>query len=135
MKVNYDKVVWMTTEVDFLGYRLAHGQFSLRNFLNTKVALLGLVVSLKGFNRIIGILSYCRHHIPHCECVLAPLHNDLQLVKRKGQGTNKDWEVMEVHVCKTIAQALGKFMISHFLVETSLAMLWKQIGATSSLGS
>ena len=84
IKVNFSKVTWMSTSVDFLGCRLSDGQISVRPFLEKRVAALGPISSIKGIERIIGILSYCRRHIPRVEERLAPLRIDFHRIKHCG---------------------------------------------------
>ena len=78
VKVNFDKVKWLTSSILFLGYEIRDGRMSLESFLKKKQRDVGFVSSIKGLERVIGILSYARRVIKKSEEVLAPLREDLK---------------------------------------------------------
>ena len=83
VKVNFDKVKWLTSSISFLGYEIRDGRMSLESFLQKKQRDVGFVSNIKGLERVIGILSYARRVIKKSEEVLAPLRKDLKKMKRE----------------------------------------------------
>ena len=76
LKVNYNKMIWLSRSVKFLGYQLEGGELSLRKYLQEKKKAVGEISSIKGLERIIGVLSYCRHAIWGIEDILGQLRDD-----------------------------------------------------------
>ena len=60
---------------------------SLKKYLQEKKKAVGEITSIKGLERIIGVLSYYRHVIWGIEDILGQLREDLGWIKRNGAGT------------------------------------------------
>ena len=81
IKVNYEKIKWVTTEITFLGYEIKDGKWSLEKFLTKRMQEIGEVRSIKDLERVIGILSYSRRCVKGVERILGPLREDLKTFK------------------------------------------------------
>ena len=84
VKVNYDKVVWISDKLTFLGYEIEDGTLSLKKYIKKKMDNIGKVAKIKDLERVIGIISYARRTIKKTEEVLAPLRQDLKILKKGG---------------------------------------------------
>ena len=82
VKVNYDEVVWVSDNLTFLGYEIEDGTLSLKNYIKKKMENIGKVASIKNLERVIGIISYARRTIEKTEEILAPLRQDLKVLKK-----------------------------------------------------
>ena len=82
VKVNYDKVVWVSNKLTFLGYEIEDGTLSLKKYIKKKMENVGKVSNIKDLERVIGIISYARRTIQKTEEVLAPLRQDLKILKK-----------------------------------------------------
>ena len=91
IKVNFDKVKWLITSISFLGYEIKDGKMSLKNYLKEKKKSLRWVSDIKGQERAIGILSYARKVVKKIEEILAPLREDLAVLKK--ETPDHDWFV------------------------------------------
>ena len=89
VKVNYDKVKWISTKISFLGYEVEGGKMTLKDYIQRKREVIGEVRTIHGLERVIGIISYARRVIRKTEEVLAPLRADLKAFK-KGE-TSPEW--------------------------------------------
>ena len=83
VKVNFDKVEWLTTKIKFLGYEIENGQMTLNEYLIEKARDIGEVKTIRDMERAIGILSYARRCIVDVERILAPLRQDLKAMKKR----------------------------------------------------
>ena len=83
IKVNYDKVKWVTKEIEFLGREISNGYRSHENFLKRKRKELGEIRTIKDLERIIGVISYARRCVKDVEVILGPLREDLKEFKAK----------------------------------------------------
>ena len=81
IKVNFDKVKWLTKEITFLGNEIRDGRWSHESFLQKRMQEIGFISSIKGLERVIGILSYSRRCIRDTEKILGPLREDLRRFK------------------------------------------------------
>ena len=81
LKVNFDKVKWMSNKLSFLGWEIEGGLMSLRGYLRKKKGQLGKVRSVHDLERVIGIISYARRVIKGTEIILSPLRADLRVLK------------------------------------------------------
>ena len=73
VKVNYDKVIWFTETVTFLGHEIKDGKWSFESYLSEKMDQVGPVNSIKKLESVVGILSYARRYVKHLERILGPL--------------------------------------------------------------
>lgn len=73
IKENFDKVKWLTREITFLGNEIRDGQWSCEGFLQKRMQEIGFISSIKGLERVIGILSYSRQCIKDTKIILGPL--------------------------------------------------------------
>ena len=60
VKVNFDKVEWLTPKIKFLGYEIEGGEMSLQNYLKEKAKDIGPIKTVRDLERHIGVLSYSR---------------------------------------------------------------------------
>ena len=60
IKINYDKVKWITEEIELLGSKISNKYWSYENFLKRKRKELGEIRTIKDLERIIGVISYAR---------------------------------------------------------------------------
>ena len=81
IKVNYDKVKWVSETIEFLGCEVSNGQWSHENFLKQKMAEMGEVRTIKDLERVIGIISYARRCVKDVEVILGPLQEGLKTFK------------------------------------------------------
>ena len=91
IKVNFEKVKWLTTSISFLGYEIRDGKMSLENYLKEKKKSIGWVSDIRGQERAIGIISYARRVVKKTEEILAPLWEDLKILKK--ETPEKEWFV------------------------------------------
>ena len=82
---------------------------SLKKYLQEKKKAVGEINSIKGLERIIGVLSYCRHAIWGIEDILGQLRDDLGWIKRNGVGICT-WEQVNKHVDEAIEVVLGRIV-------------------------
>ena len=75
MKLNFDKVNWVSREIEFLEHTISSKGISLEPYLQKKEAVVGEVKSINDLEKVIGILTYYSHAIPNASSVLAPLHD------------------------------------------------------------
>ena len=90
MKVNYKKTIWCARRVKFLGFFLQEGEISVDEYLQKKREALGIVGSIHGLERAIGILSYSRRSVLEAGRILAPLYQTLKIIKKEG-ATDLEW--------------------------------------------
>ena len=107
VKVNYDKVVWLTDEITFLGYEIKHGKMTQKKYLEKRMNEIGVVTSIKGLERVIGIISYTRRVIKGSEVILGPLREDLKYAK-KHETTGDWWSKVNEHIKVAFGEALDK---------------------------
>ena len=69
VKVNFDKVEWLSTKIKFLGYEIEDGKMSLSEYLAEKAKDLGPIKTIKDMERCIGIISYARRCIIGAEMI------------------------------------------------------------------
>ena len=81
IKVNYDKVKWVSESIQFLGCEVSNGCWSHENFLKKKLAELGRIETIKDLERIIGVISYTRRCVKDVEMILGPLREGLKTFK------------------------------------------------------
>ena len=105
VKVNYDKVKWLTTKMTFLGYEIENGHLNLREYIKKKKESLGNVRAIKELERVIGIISYARRVIKGTEKILAPLRSDLKTLK-KGGVSGQWFRMLDEHVKGALEGAL-----------------------------
>ena len=105
VKVNYDKVKWLTTKITFLGYEIENGHLNLREYIKKKKESLGNVRTIKELERVIGIISYARRVIKGTEKILATLRSDLKILK-KGGVSGQWFRVLDEHVEGALKGAL-----------------------------
>lgn len=103
VKVNFDKVEWMATEIVFLGYLIKDGKVGLQHFIKQKMKEIGEVRTVKDLERVIGILEYTRRTVRDVEIILGPPREDL---KRLKAGEEVDVAEMNQHVEMAFSQAL-----------------------------
>ena len=89
LKVNFEKVKWMTTKLSFLGWEIEGGKMSLKGYLKKKMEQLGPIRTVNDLERVIGIISYARRVIRGTEEILTPLRKDLR--KLKHEECSHDW--------------------------------------------
>ena len=105
IKVNFDKVKWLTREITFLGNEIRDGQWSQEGFLHKRMQEIGFISTIKGLERVIGILSYSRRCIKDTEKILGPLREDLR--RFKSGIVDSSWlEQMNERVRDAFRQAL-----------------------------
>lgn len=88
IKVNFEKVKWVSETIQSLGWEISNAHWSHENFLKQNLAELGELRTIKDLERIIGVISYARRCVKDVEVILGPL--------REGLKTVKDDEVSEV---------------------------------------
>ena len=105
IKVNFDKVKWITESITFLGYEIQNGTWSFEAYLRQKMQEIGFVKNIKDLERSIGILSYTRRCVYDIERILGPLRASLSFAKCND--TTEGWW-LEVHekVVRAFKQAL-----------------------------
>ena len=105
IKVNYDKVKWVTEEIEFLGSEISSGYWSHENFLKRKRKELGEIRTIKDLQRIISVISYAHHCVKDVEMVLGPFREDLKEFKAKS--VSEDWiEALNRKVDKALALSI-----------------------------
>ena len=78
---------------------------SLKNYLEKKKEALGWVSDIKGQERAIGILSYARKIVKKTEEILAPLREDLKILKR--ETPDEEWFIgLNDRIQIALAQAI-----------------------------
>lgn len=105
IKVNFDKVQWVTTSITFLGFEIQNGSWSFESYLRKRMEEIGEVQSIKDLERVIGILSYIRRVVRDIERILGPLHADLKELKC-GLVTSDWWKKLNEKVISAFRQAL-----------------------------
>ena len=103
VKVNFDKVVWISTEIKFLGYEINQGKMGLREYILKKKETLGEVKTVKDLERVIGIISYARKTIRGTERILGNLRQDLKELK-KGKVSDQWFDMLKSHIEETFAE-------------------------------
>ena len=103
VKVNYDKVVWIATEIKFLGYEIKEGRMGLRDYIQKKKETLGEIKTVKDIERVIGIISYARKTIRGTEKILSKLRQDLKELK-KGKVSDQWFDMLDSHVNEAFAE-------------------------------
>ena len=78
IKVNYDRVKWMSESIQFLRCEVSDGQWSHKKFLRKKLAVLGGIETIKDLERITGFISYTRRCVKDVEMILGPLREGLK---------------------------------------------------------
>ena len=78
IKVNYEKVKWVSESIKFLGCEVSSGQWSHEKFLKRTLPELGGVDTIKDLERIIGAISYARRFVKDVEMVLCPIWEDFK---------------------------------------------------------
>ena len=58
VKVDFNKIVWISTKITFLVYEIENGKMSLKNYIQKKKEILGEIRTAKDLERVIGIISY-----------------------------------------------------------------------------
>ena len=81
IKVNYDRVKWVSESIQFLGCEVSNSYWSHENFLKRKLAELGRIETIKDLERIIGVISYTRRCVKDVEMILGPLREGLRTFK------------------------------------------------------
>ena len=97
VKVNFDKVKWISTQISFLGYEVEGGRMTLKKYIQKKKEVIGEVRTIHDLERVIGIISYARRVIRRTEEVLAPLRADLKAFK-KGETSEEWFQNLDCHV-------------------------------------
>ena len=112
VKVNYDKVIWFTEAVTFLGHEIKDGKWSFESYLSEKMDQVGPVNSIKKLESVVGILSYARRCVKYLERILGPLRAALSEWKAGPvtEGWKKD---LQVKVREAFRNALDNL---HWLV-------------------
>ena len=105
VKVNFDKVKWLADEISFLGYEIKNGRMTQKKYLEKRMEEIGLVTSIKGLERVIGIISYARRVVKGSERILGPLREDLKYAK-KHKPDDEWWSAVNDHVKNAFAGAL-----------------------------
>ena len=103
VKVNFDKVVWISTKITFLGYEIENGKMSLKNYIQKKKETLGEIRTVKDLERVIGIISYARKTIKGTEKILSNLRQDLKELK-KGKISDQWFDMLNHHIEETFAE-------------------------------
>ena len=104
VKVNFDKVKWISTSISFLGYEVEGGKMSLKGYIQRKKEVIGEVRTIHDLERVIGIISYARRMIRGAEEVLAPLRADLKSFK-KGETSEEWFRNLDCHVQEAFQSA------------------------------
>ena len=105
IKVNFEKVKWVCTEITFLGYEIKNGLWNQAGFIKKRMDEIGKVQSIKDLERIIGIISYSRRCIKDSELILGPLRKDLK--RFKSGAVTEEWkEAVDDHVMTAFKQAI-----------------------------
>lgn len=106
LKVNYDKVEWLTTEVNFLGHQLTEDQWSLKKYLNDKLSEVGGISGVKKLQRILGIFTYVRRSVPHLEDIISPLREALKEAQKEKK--SEEWWENTKEIAKEIFRKVLK---------------------------
>ena len=109
IKVNFEKVKWLSTEISFLGYEIKDGQISLEKYLQDRMKEVGVVKGIKDLERIIGILSYARRTVKNVEVILHTLREDLRKMKN-GEISEEDLDKINQHVSAAFQSALDNLV-------------------------
>ena len=107
VKVNFDKVKWLIDEISFLGYDIKNGKMTQKKYLEKTMKEIGEVSSIKGLERVIGIISYARRVLKGSEKILGPLWEDLKYAK-KHKPSDEWWSTVNEHVKEAFTRALEK---------------------------
>ena len=107
IKVNYDKVKWVSETIQFLGCEVGNAHWSHENFLKKKLAELGRVETIKDLENIIGVISYTRRCVKDVEMILGPLREDLKIFK-----AGKVTEVWMNALNEKVKEALRKAILN-----------------------
>ena len=79
IKVNYEKVKWVSETIQLLGCEGNNGKWSHESFLKWKRAEMGEVHTIKDLERVIKIISYARQCVKDVEVILGPLQESLKI--------------------------------------------------------
>ena len=112
IKVNYEKVKWVSETIQFLGCGVSNGQWSHENFLKQKLAEMGEVRTIKDLERVIGIISYARRCVKDVEMVLGPLRESLKAFK-EGKVTEEWLKGVNTQVKEALRAAITN---THWLI-------------------
>lgn len=83
IKVNYDKVKWVSETVQFLRCEASSGHWSHENSIKWKMEELGEIRTIEDLERIIGVISYTRRCVKDVDMILGPLREGLKTFKVK----------------------------------------------------
>ena len=97
VKVNFDKVKWITTQISFLGYEVEGGRMTLKNYIQRKKEVIEKERTIHDLEKVIGVISSARRVIQRTEEVLAPLRADLKAFKR-GETSKERFQNLDCHV-------------------------------------
>ena len=81
IKVNYEKVKWVSETIQCLGFEVSNGQWIHENFLKQKLVEMWEVRTIKDLERAIGIISYARRCVKDVEVIMGPLREILKTFK------------------------------------------------------
>ena len=107
IKVNYDKVKWMSSKISFLGFEIEDGKLCLKEYIRKKMDSIGPIENVHDLERVIGIISYARRVIHGTEIVLAPLREDLKRLK-KGNISDEWFDEVNLRVAKVFEEAFNR---------------------------
>lgn len=122
LKLQYNKVIWITERVKFLGVEIHNGQWSLQNYLSSKAQEFQKVNNIKGLEHLIGLLSYCRRCVPKLEHLLCRLRQFVAEYKEKKGTVTSEWWTFVTGECVRVYESA----LSGMLVLTSPNMIIKQ---------
>ena len=54
VRVNFDKVVWISTKIKFLGYEIENGKMSLKDYIQKKKETLGEIRTIKDLEGLLA---------------------------------------------------------------------------------
>ena len=109
IKVNYDKVKWMSTKISFLGFEIENGKLCLREYIKKKMESIGPIECVHDLERVIGIIFYARKVVKGTEEVLASLRADLKRLK-KGNVPSEWFDEANLHVEEALKDAFSRLV-------------------------
>ena len=91
LRLNKDKAIFGVSEVDFLGFRIRAGGFSLKHYMEEKAAKTPKLEHYKQLEKTIGALSFCRSHVPDLSKKMTELYSAKQKALKCPKECDEAW--------------------------------------------
>ena len=91
LRLNKDKAIFGVSEVDFLGFRVRAGGFSLKHYMEEKATKTPKLEHYKQLEKTIGALSFCRSHVPNLSKKMTELYSAKQKALKCPKECDEAW--------------------------------------------